>query len=232
MTPWTTMQLGVLVFVVGLGPTRLAAQPAEGPRRVMDHREVKVPDRLDQMGFGDWERLFRGQGASGAVPAKLKPICDPRPNSPVDGPEPWRRRDPGWVIAQSAKHGRLRVRLLYPGTSDHLDWASPGAGWRVYALALPPGRSAELSLQHPEQGALRLVRLDQTGRVMASAAEDAPQHLRLLNPASAWQVAYVMVDDPGQRSSSASPYRLLLNPVQFHAPPTGLEGAIAGIWAY
>ena len=144
----------------------------------------------------------------------------------------WRSRDLGLEIQFIARQGFLPVTAA--GAAPLLrDACWFPAGWRAYAFVVPARQKLRVALEHPEAGWFRLVMVDRWGLPREGMVQGAdPAVVSYANPMGQPNTVYVLVDDPGWRSSEEAPFTLTVerswDPARPGAPALPM---VMGVWA-
>ena len=117
-------------------------------------------------------------------------------------------------LAYSSRAGFIPVTEIPADVSELTDYSETPAGWRGYALVVPPGETVTFSLSHTYKPWFRLRLCDKWGQPLPGGLESMlPQFepkLTYTNVRNTEQVAYLLVDDPGWVSNDRAPYTLKL----------------------
>lgn len=126
----------------------------------------------------------------------------------------WGRRDLITDIQVMARAGYIPVTPLPADAAAVQDVAAFPAGWKAYAMAVPPKGRVTLRVEHPKPAWFRLILANKWGsREEGMLQPPGPPLLgqverTYVNPSNGPRALYVVVDDPGWWSSKASPFTL------------------------
>lgn len=149
----------------------------------------------------------------------------------------WGRRDLFADIQIMARAGYIPVTPLPADALSVQDVADFPAGWKAYALAVPPKGKVVLTLEHAKPAWFRLILANKWGSREEGMLQPPGEPLlgqtarTYANPSSSPRAIYVVVDDPGWWSSKESPFTLRVER-SWDPAATDLSGVqfAAGIW--
>ena len=147
----------------------------------------------------------------------------------------WGHRDLMAEIRWLSRRGWIPVTALSDGVEALTDFSQQPAGWRAYGLAVPPGGTVQVEVQHEKLGWFRLMLMNKWGQpgpgMLQAAMAHRPVGITYRNPGEEATAIYVIVDDPGWWSDAQSPYTLLVrrdwNPAEVDLSAVKIA---AGLW--
>ncbi len=148
----------------------------------------------------------------------------------------WRYRDLMAEIQWLSRKGFIPVTALGDSVEILSDYAQAPAGWRAYGLAVPPGGTIQVEVQHEKLGWFRLMLVDKWGKPGPGMLQAAIAHQPVMvtyknpNPDEATAI-YIIVDDPAWWSDAKSPYTLVVRR-DWDPAKTDLSQVkmVAGLW--
>lgn len=149
----------------------------------------------------------------------------------------WGRRDLLTDIQVMSRAGYIPVTPLPADAASVQDVADFPAGWKAYALAVPPKGRVTLRVEHAKPAWFRLILSNKWGSREEGMLQP-PGEPRLgqtertyMNPSNSPRAIYVVVDDPGWWSSKELPFTLRVER-SWDPAATDLTGVkfAAGIW--
>jgi hypothetical protein len=149
----------------------------------------------------------------------------------------WGRRDLLTDIQIMSRAGYIPVTPLPADAAAVQAVADFPAGWKAFALAVPPKGQVTLRVDHPKPAWFRLILSNkwgsrEEGMLQPPGAPLLGQVQRTyVNPSNSPRAIYVVVDDPGWWSSKDSPFTLQVER-SWDPATTDLSGVkfAAGIW--
>lgn len=149
----------------------------------------------------------------------------------------WGRRDLFADIQAMSRAGYIPVTPLPADALSVVDVADFPAGWKAYALAVPPKGKVVLRVEHPKPAWFRIILSNkwgtrEEGMLQPAGGPRLGQTERIfVNPSDSARAIYVVVDDPGWWSSKESPFTLQVER-SWDPAATDVSGVkfAAGIW--
>jgi hypothetical protein len=149
----------------------------------------------------------------------------------------WGRRDLIADIQVMARSGYIPATPVAADAEVIEDFADLPAGWKAYALAVPPKGRVTLRVEHGKPAWFRLILTNKWSRREEGMLRPAgdPIFGRLSrtyeNPSSRAKAIYFIVDDPGWWSSKVEPYRVSIER-SWDPATTDLSGVkfAVGLW--
>ncbi len=146
----------------------------------------------------------------------------------------WGHRDLFAEIQWLSRRGFIPVTPLGDGVETLTDFAQQPAGWRAYGVAVPPGGTLQVEVQHEKLGWFRVMMVDKWGTpgpgMLRAHNALHPVMVTYTNPGSEATAVYVIVDDPAWWSDEKTPYTLSLR--RNWEPSLDLSGVqmVVGLW--
>lgn len=128
----------------------------------------------------------------------------------------WGRRDLMADIQVMARSGFIPATPVAPDATEVKGVADFPAGWKAYALAVPPKGSVTLRLSHAKPAWFRMILSNKWGSREEGMLRPAGAPLlgmldrTYTNPSGSPKAIYFIVDDPGWWSSQAEPYTVAI----------------------
>jgi hypothetical protein len=147
----------------------------------------------------------------------------------------WRHRDLMAEIQWLSRRGFIPVTSLGDTVDALTDYVQTPAGWRAYGVAVPPGGTVQVEVQHAKLGWFRLMLVDKWGQpgpgMLQAAIAHQPVMVTYKNPGTEATAVYVIVDDPAWWSDARDPYTLLVRR-DWDPARTDLSQVkmVAGLW--
>lgn len=124
----------------------------------------------------------------------------------------WYHRDLMAEIRWLSRRGFIPVTPLGDSVDILSDYVAVPAGWRAYGIAVPPGGTVQVEVEHEKLAWFRLMLVDKWGQpgpgMLQAAMAYRPILVTYKNPGKAAQAVYVIVDDPAWWSGAKDPYTL------------------------
>lgn len=209
---------------------RRMERPMERPvERQRDPREQ--PKDSVRSTRGDEAAPFPRPAQPQLVAPRPMPRCTVHPT-----PEYWKTRDLGAEIQQMARRGNIQVHPVKGDLKTFDGWSQYPAGWIAYGFTVPPGDTLKVSLEHPNRGWFRLQTMNKWGQLEQGMLQNVLHTFEPVvtytNPTKEARAVYVLVDDPGQMSSSGNPFTINITR-SWDPEQKKIDNAIVvtGIWA-
>ena len=146
----------------------------------------------------------------------------------------WQHRDLMAEIQWLSRRGFIPVTPLGDGVETVADFVQQPAGWRAYGIAVPPGGTLQVEVQHEKLGWFRLMLTDKWGTpgpgMLHAATAHQPVRVTYKNPGKEATAVYVIVDDPAWWSAPTEPYSLHLRRDWDPAVDLSEVKMAAGLW--